>query len=470
MWRKSLTLVVMMVVFAAIVVSADQIDIELIDSQDEVEAGTTAEFTLKVTNNGLERDVFSIESDEFNIYPFSEFAAKIEAKPYQIKLDSEESALIKVHIKTLDIAPPNKFYNTKVVVSSVIHPTVKKVIELKTYIASARNIIEIVPQLPAKITPGKEIKVPLKLKNRSRLNLEDIEVIAATDVPKISDSLRLSLKPQEERQEQITITIDPAVEPGPRKITIAAYEKDQMRGSFVAEVDILPKERVEEDKEVKKGFLLSVITIARENKGNAEAQQRVEAEYNFFQRIFSSMAPEPEVERGKIVWTFNLRPGQRKILEIRTNYRPLLYGLTVIVIFTVIVLFTIERSVVIKKRIFHGKEIVQGLKEYKLFILVRNGKRYTLNDVKVMDLVPNIMELTSDFGSLRPDRVQHGERATRLLWNVIKLDPGEERVFSYKIRKKENIVGEVVLPIAMIQYVDNKERFAQAQSIRVLLD
>ncbi|MBI1972775.1 hypothetical protein HYS50_02100 [Candidatus Woesearchaeota archaeon] len=468
-WKKALLLVIVLVC-TTVNVFADLLDVALLESQDEVEAGTTAEFTLKITNNGLERDVFSIEADELNVYPFSEFAAKIEAKPFQVKLNAEESAISKVLIKTRDIAPPNRFYDSTVIVASVIHPEVKKTIILKTYIASAKNIIEIVPQLPTKITPGKETKVPVRLKNRSRLTLENIEIVTATDVPKIADPIIITLQPQEEKEETIIINIAPAATPGMKKMTIAAYEKDQLRGSFVADVEILPKDRVEEDREVKRGFLSSTTTITRKNRGNTASEQRVEAAYNLIQRIFSSMTPKPETELNKVVWKFTLEPGEKKTIEIYSNYRPALYGFIVVALFTAILIFSIERSVVIKKRIFHGKEVMEGVKEYKVFLLARNGKKYTINDVKVMDLVSNILELTADFGSLKPDRVQHGERTTRLLWNVIKLDPGEERVFSYKIRKKSSIIGDVILPVAIMQYVDNKEKFVQVQSIRGILD
>ncbi len=469
MLKKGAVLTFVMLLLGPALVFAEQIEVEIIEAQDEIEAGTTAEFTLKITNNGLERDVFSIGSDEFNVYPFSEFAQKIEARPFQAKLDSGESAIVKILIKTLDIAPPNKFYDSKVIVSSVIHPAVKKIIDLKTYIASAKKIISVVPQLPAKITPGQEIKILVRLKNRSRLTFENLEVTTTTDIPRISKPLRISLKPQEEKEEEIIIMLDAGVSPGQKRITITVYEDDELRGSFVADVEILPKDRVEEEREAKKGFLASATTITRENIGNTASEQRIEAKYNLFQRIFSSMTPPPETEFGKVIWKFTLQPGEKKTIEIETNYRPLFYGFIIIAIFTAIVFFSIERSVVIKKRIFRGKEIIEGVKEHKIFLLVRNGKKYPLNDVKVMDLVPNVVDLMTDFGSLKPDRIQHGERATRLLWNVIKLDPGEERVFSYKVRKKHNIVGEAVLPTAIIQYVDKKDKFMQVQSMRVVL-
>ncbi len=465
---KNASFIVLIALLVIPLVFANPITIVVMESQDEVEAGSVAEFTVKITNDGLDRDVFSIEPDEFNVYPFSDFAQRIEAKPSQVKLDAGESAIVKILIKTIDVTLPNKYYDSKIIVSSVIHPESKESIMLKTYVASAKNIIEIVPRLVQQITPGKEINVPIKLKNRSRLVM-DLEVTLGTDIPNIAEPLRVSLRSQEEKQVEMKINVDPTALPGERKITIAAYEKDQLRGSFITEVSILPKDRVEEDRDVKRGFLSSTTTIIRENKGNVASEQRVEAKYNIIQRIFSSMTPKPETEIGKVIWKFTLQPGSKKTIEIYSNYRPLLYGIIAVIIFTAIVLFSIERSVVIKKRTFRGKEMVEGVKEYKIFILVRNGKKYTLSDVKVMDLVPNILNLTSDFGSLRPDRVQHSDRATRLLWNVIKLEPREERVFSYKIRLKDSIVGEVVLPVAIIQFVDAKDKFEQVQSMRVIL-
>lgn len=449
--------------------AAEPITIEMMEAHDEVEAGSNAQFQLKVTNNQLDRDVFNIESDEFNVYPFSEFAARITAKPSQVKLDAEESALVDIIIKTLDTTPPNRKYNTRIKIGSLVRPGVKTDIILSTVVVSAKNIVEIKPELPYKLTPGKEIIMPIKLKNRAQLTLENLEIMTTTNIPKIAESLRVTLKPREEKTAEITINIDPAVAPGERKITIAAYEKDQLRGSYVQEIFITPKERVEEETEVKRGFLSSTTTITKINKGNAPSEQRMEANYNIIQRIFTTMNPAPTVKKGKVVWEFTLDPGEEKRIEIAANYRPALYGVMIIVIFTAIFLFWIERSVVIKKRSFKGKDDEEG-KEYKIILLVRNGRKYPLSDVRVMDLVPLALNLTTDFGSLKPDRIQHGERSTRLMWNIAKLESGEERVFSYKIRLKKDIVGEVTLPTAIAQYRDKKDRFMQVTSMRLLVN
>lgn len=449
---------------------ASALSVSVLESQSEVEAGSTAQFTLEITNDGADRDVFSIESNELGVYPFSEFARKIEAKPYQVKLDSTESAIVKVYIQTIDVALPNKYYDSKMTISSVIHPETREEVSLKTYLASAKNLVQITPQMLSQITPGREIKVPLRLKNRAKTTMENVEIRMTTDIPNIAKTIQVTLKPQEEIQEEMALNFDSGVSPGTKKIVIAAYENNELRGSFVTEVEILPKERVEEDRETKTGFLSSRTIITRENKGNTASKQRVEVRYNLFQSMFSTMTPKPEREEGKIVWSFTLQPEEKQTMEIYVNYRPALYGLIVIIIFTAIFIFGIERSVVVKKRIFHSRQIAEGVKEHKIFILVRNGKKYALSDVKIMDLIPRSVELTSDFGSSIPDRVQKGERATRLLWNIMKLDAGEERVFSYKVHIKKNIIGNIVLPTAVIQYVDNKDKFVQVQSMRVVLE
>ncbi len=100
---------------------------------------------------------------------------------------------------------------------------------------------------------------------------------------------------------------------------------------------------------------------------------------------------------------------------------------------------------------------------------LRNGKSYAINDAKIIDIIPHIMEPTGDYGSLKPDHIQKGTRTTRFIWNMGRLEPGEERVLSYKARARLALAGEITLPVAVVQYLDDKGSINTDRSARLVL-
>jgi len=207
--------------------------------------------------------------------------------------------------------------------------------------------------------------------------------------------------------------------------------------------------------------------ITKKNEGNIVSTHRVETKYSLFKRVFTSTSPKAKKESGKYVWELTLEPGEKTDIKINTNYRPLFYGLIIIVLFIVGMLFHIERSVVLKKRIFRIKEDSQGISEFKILLHLRNGKHFGLRDVKVLDVLPHVISATQDFGTLKPTTVQKGKRSVRMVWEVGDLDPKEERVISYKVRSKINLLGEVRLPAATVQFINQKGSVVELKSLKL---
>ena len=379
----------------------------------------------------------------------------------------EECAEVIVTIQTLDTAKVNTHYTTKIKVSSLIDPTQKTVFELKTFLVSAKDIIEIIPALPEKIKPGIPAPITVQLNNRAYIPLTNLELYATSDVPDLTEKKVFTIKERESITENMTLRFDKAATPGYHTIYFKVYQNNEIKGSFEQDVYVVPQEDVTENIEGDQSFLASRITITKKNDGNVVSAQKIETQYPLWKRIFTTTEPRAVKKDGKYIWEFVLQPGEAAEIKVFTNYRPALYGIVIIILFTVGMLWHIERSVVLKKRIFRVKEDEHGISEFKILLHLRNGSKKTLRDVKVLDILPYMVSSTNEFGTLKPTTIQKGKKSIRMVWEVGDLQTKEERVLSYKVKSKMNLLGEVQLPAAVVQFINKRGIVQELKSLKL---
>ena len=63
--------------------------------------------------------------------------------------------------------------------------------------------------------------------------------------------------------------------------------------------------------------------------------------------------------------------------------------------------------------------------------------------------------------------VQKGKKSVRMVWEIGDLDPKEERVLSYKVKSKMNLLGEVRLPAAVVQFINKKGALQELKSLKL---
>jgi hypothetical protein len=102
-----------------------------------------------------------------------------------------------------------------------------------------------------------------------------------------------------------------------------------------------------------------------------------------------------------------------------------------------------------------------------VLIEVRNRSGHRINNVKLLDKIPRIVELVEEHGvgTLRPAKVLRQDASGSLLsWNLNELDRYEERVVSYRIRTKLSIVGRLHLPVAQVKFERHPGRTRSTRS------
>lgn len=199
------------------------------------------------------------------------------------------------------------------------------------------------------------------------------------------------------------------------------------------------------------GTIVKKTLIIRTNQGNIVSVADFEASRNLITRLFTTFSSEPDrvEESGFFVnyyWNQELKPGESYSIEVSTNYT---FPFALIILIFVVILiakFYFKGDLKLEKRVSFVK--TKG-GEFALRVKIRVKARKGVDHVEITDRIPAVTKLYDKYGK-GPDRIDHNGRT--LHWDVKSLSAGEERVFSYIIYSKINVVGRFDLPRAHAVY------------------
>ncbi len=108
-----------------------------------------------------------------------------------------------------------------------------------------------------------------------------------------------------------------------------------------------------------------------------------------------------------------------------------------------------------------------NISEVKIRIFVRNRSNKILNNIRIMDKVPPIADVVKGerLGTLQPTKINTTKtKGTIIKWELNTLEPYEERIITYKIKSKLEIVGGLSLPPAKMVFEEKEGKERQAFS------
>ncbi|MBI3334075.1 hypothetical protein HYZ97_01180 [Candidatus Pacearchaeota archaeon] len=204
------------------------------------------------------------------------------------------------------------------------------------------------------------------------------------------------------------------------------------------------------------GLFIRKTSITKKNEGNVPVVDSIEVQKDIVSRLFTSYSLEPEkTERSGLIvrhtWSKQLQPAESWVLLIKTNYTlPFILIILIVVVAFLVHVYTMTH-VRVEKRVSYVK--TKG-GELALKVRLSVKARRHVDRIQLIDRLPGMTQLYEKFG-IKPDRIDASTR--RLFWNIQSLQAGEERVFSYIVYSKINIVGTFELPAATALYeVDGK--------------
>lgn len=215
------------------------------------------------------------------------------------------------------------------------------------------------------------------------------------------------------------------------------------------------------------GILINTKTITKTNTGNVIESVETRVEKNMISRLFTNFNIEPtSIERDGSLVTYvfersNLGPSESFIVISKTNY-----------IFPFLLLIVIALAIIGVKRYSQTKisleKSVKAVKtkggEFALRITLRVTATKSVNNVSIIDRVPQTVKLYKNFGALRPDKIDADTR--RISWSLGNLNSGEERILTYIVYSKVGFVGKFILPKALAVF-EKEEKIHEVDSNQV---
>ncbi len=453
LWLFLVFLAVSLVPLAA---AQDEIYVSAKAVDSVIPAGGEAIFAVTITNNQTVNDVFQIKAKELSLYPFSDFAAELRTSKQIIDVKRYTSETAFVYVRTLSSAREGKTYELPIEITSTLDKDLKIEDTLFIRILPANQLIEIIPQLPEKVQPGKKTKFYATFINRGNIVVPNAEVYITS--PVYTDTRILTFKPDVDVEDEFSIEVDENTAPGTYPIAIRVYHDNEIKGVYTAEIIVTEHEKLEEQRDVNERFLVTTTTLTYTNTGNSPIEKSVRYEISGIERFFSSTKPEARHENGVYVWEFTVARGKSHAVTIVTNYRTPLIIIVILILAGWGLWHWWNKRLHVRKKIFHIRhDREEGMSDMKVMIHLKNKTGKTLHEVKIIDLVPSYVLLSKEYSTLKPDHIQQGSSGgLRLIWDVGTLAKSEERIVSYKIKTKTTPSMQINLPGCSSQYIGDR--------------
>ena len=320
--------------------------------------------------------------------------------------------------------------------------------------------------MPDVIDPRIPTSIKVNIKNMNPAKVDNLKIKLKSNL--IEKETEISLDPEEEKAVQFTIQLDPSLKPQEDTIVLTIEKGNKTLIKSQKDIKIAPYASIfKKDITHKIGFFESINIITLRNDGNSKKEQLFITEKNIFTR--SIPRGDTKLINGKkyISWKISLDPQQETTITVIKDYRSIFFILLIILII-IIAYYLLRSPIIITKSAKHIKTIEGGLREMTVLLFLKNRRNYKVH-ASVIEKIPKMIDISKHFdvGTIKPEKEYNYEKGTVMLWKL-DLEPGEERIISYKIRAKLAIVGSFGLDPTIVKYkIGNKEGKAYSNSVYI---
>ncbi len=468
-------LLVILVMLAVAQVSEAKLVHSIDAEKDTVFPGEEAKFILYVTNTGDKADRIKYtypDEPEWSVFPDPMIAEQ--------DIGPGQTLVTKIILIPQSEKRTGRLAELGFRIDSL---TKKETItdSFKVFVKSEAGSPRIVPMinrdydLDKEIDPRKTATLEIKLKNHNILNISDFTFrISSMINPENDQTIIIPLKGKETASRSITIRYSPTQPPATDTIVIRpSIPSHNLTLETVRKtINITAYSTAIPEYDTNKSTFKSVTKITVFNDGNIPVTKEIRERTTFFKKLFTRTEPEYEEvnDRGyrEMLWKLNLAPQEKVSITIRTNYAPLV--LTIISLLTALGIYYFTRSPLIVKK--ESRKIAGHRGEtsrLKILVHIKNRTNKPIEKITLIDSIPRIAELEKNFavGTLQPAKILRNEkRGTIVRWEISTLEPYEERIITYQIYSKLEIVGPLKLKPALVKYRKGK-RIARLNSTMV---
>lgn len=215
------------------------------------------------------------------------------------------------------------------------------------------------------------------------------------------------------------------------------------------------------------GVLDMTTTITAKNEGNTPSDLQVVAEIPTVARdIFSSdvatAGMTDQASGTKVTWTFSqVAPGQ----TVQVVYKLEVWKIWVTILLILVVVYFAFRFVftvkIVKRSRFLGPLTKDS--EVPVSIEIVNRSVHEVKDLYVKDFIPPIAKVVPKFETVKPT-IREVVGGTEVIWKFDSLRAGEERIMSYRIKPKMDVIGTLKLNPASLSYSTKRRQKRSAAS------
>jgi len=469
---KSLVFVILSVLLVSSVLAYSEVNI--ISKENEISFGEKAIFDVSITNH-------EPVSQDYSFYSTSFYDWNVDTSPPDTLLSVSPNATssIDVCVSPYERLDPGIYLVPLTVETSQGGSYTKN---MKVYLG-AQKPMEYQPSIltsvdiKGKIDPREVQSIRVFLQNQNQLNYTNLTISIKSDLEEFEKEQTVELKPYESKTVEFAVTPDPYTQPKDYYLFFALKRGDQVIKTFDQKIEIIPL-TPEFDRKIQQEekFLKTTSVITLTNNGNVRNQQAAKIRMGFFKDLVTSTEPDAyamkdDEGRRYIAWDLELGVGESATVTMVTSYR--IPVIILIILIILIVFYLIYKSPVrITKSASNVVMHEGGVSALKITLVVRNVGKKPIKDVEVFDTAPSIASIEKDVevGTLKPTDILRNKKGGILLkWKISELEGKEERLITYKIKSKLDIVGTILLPRARVKFKTKKgqERTSYSNTYRV---
>jgi len=314
--------------------------------------------------------------------------------------------------------------------------------------------------MPKKIDPREEIPIKIILNNQNIINYSELLIKMESNL--ISDEIKSTLGPKEEKSLIITKKLDSLTSPQKDnfKVTVLMGERIIVN-TIVTPIEIIEYSSQDASGIQKKFFKTKKDILFYSNNKDYSGELKIET--SLLKSLFSSTKPKAKIleedNKRYFMWVVKLDENNSMKITIVENYR-MLFLVMLLAIILVFVYYIYRSPLVIKKEAKNITKKEGGIFSLKAVLHIKNRSNKKIENIELREVIPNITHIEKDIsiGTLKPTKIlRHHKKGHIIRWDIDSLDIGEERVMSYKIKAKLPILGDLNLQAATAKFKYNNK-------------
>lgn len=436
------------------VVHASSFNANATPVKDKIVVDDVALFNLTIQNNLNTEEEFTVKKTG---YPFWDMYTKPLQNPVTVRVPANGSAVIPFYVAPLHITSVDTYTLEVGIILNRLNeegkvPVTVAIVSTQPLIGGyIPTVLAAASLVPENIDPRNEFTLRIKLDNQNVINYTNLTVKVESNIFK--DELHYPLGPKEEQTFEIRKKIDPMTPPQQYQFTLAVLKDDRVIVSPAVKDFSVSEYVIKEDLKKQESFLKTKRGI-KVVSNNPDYKGVTKIETSPARNLFLTTDPRARTvkENGKyyLAWDIALGSDRSMTIYITENYR-LLVVIIVLIIAVIALYFLFRSPLVVRKSIANVGMSDGGISEAKVVVRVKNRSPKPIANIEVMDNVPHIANVEKELsiGSMQPHAImQHPKKGIMIKWNIESIEPGDERVLSFKMKSRLSILGEFNLPAA----------------------